>query len=180
MFPTIVALQGEGNLHKWTPFRALGFAHEVHAGFVGRVVGLTGVARDARAHDVFPSGRATTITRDDVVEIEIFPVENLAAVLAGIFVALKNVVARELHFLLGHPVIHEEQDDLGQPDAEGDGVNGIVVRGIGGDIAPFLKIKGAERAVGIFSHHLGLALEEEGECAAGSADVHRLPEPVQH
>ena len=180
MLPTVVPVQREIDLHKRTPFWALGFAHEVHAGFVGRVVGLAGVARDARANDVFPSGRPAAVARDDVVEIEIFPVEDVAAVLAGVFVALKDVVARELHFFLRHPVIHEEQDNLGQPDAEGDGVNGIVVRSVGGDIAPFLKIKGAKGAVRIFSHHLGLALEEEGERAAGSADVYSLPEPVQH
>jgi len=180
MPPAVVLVQREVDLHERPPFRALGLAHKVQPGLEGRAVGLAGVARDARANDVFPARRAAAVARDDVVEVQVFPVKNLAAILAGVLVALEDVVPRELHFLLRHPVIQEEQDDLRHADAEGDGVDGIVVRRVGGDVGPFLEIKSAEGAVGIVHHHLRLALEEQGEGAAGGADVDGLPEPVQN
>ena len=118
VFPTVVLLQAEADLHERAPFRALGFAHEIHAGLVRRAVGLARVALDARAHDVFPSRRPAAIARDDVVQVQILAVKNVAAILAGIFVALKNVVTRELHFLFRQPVIHQKQDDARDADAE--------------------------------------------------------------
>jgi len=161
MPPAIVFVQREVDLNKRPPFRAFWFADEIHAGLIRRAVGLTRVARDARANDVFPRRRAAAIARDDVVEIQIFALKNFTAVLAGIFIALENVVPREFYFLLRHAVIHEEQNDFRHADAERDGVNRIIVRRIGGDIGPFLKIKRAERTVWIIHHYLRLTLEEE-------------------
>ena len=40
------------------------------------------------------------------------------------------MLCRVVDLFLGHPVIHEEQDDLGDADAEGDGMDGFVLRGI--------------------------------------------------
>ena len=180
MLPTLVPVQREIDLHERPPFGALRFADEVQAGLERRVVGLARVAGDARADDVFPRRWAAAVARDDVVEVQILSLENLAAILAGVLVALENVVPRELHFLLRHPVIHEEQNDLRHADAERDRVDGFVVRRIGGDVAPFVEAEGAERAVGIVHHHLGLALKKKRERAAGGADIDRLPEPVQN
>jgi hypothetical protein len=47
MAPTVVAVQGEIDLHKRAPFRALGFADQIHAGLKGCAVGLAGIAGDA-------------------------------------------------------------------------------------------------------------------------------------
>ena len=116
----------------------------------------------------------------DVVEVQILAVKNFAAILAGVFVALKNVVPRELHFLFRHPVIHEQQNDARDADAEGNGVDGFLVRRGFGKAAPFGKIKSAERAVRLVHHDLRLALKQQREGAAGGADVDRLPQPVQH
>ncbi len=180
MPPAIMFVQGEVDLHERPPFRAFRFADEIESSLERRAVGLARVARNARADNVFPRRRAATVARDDVVEVQIFPVKNVAAILAGVFVALKNVVAREFHFLLRHPVIHEEQDDARQADAEGHGGDGFILGCGFGNVPPFLKIERAKRAVGIFHHHLGLALKEKRECTAGGADVDRLPEPVQN
>ena len=108
---------------------------------------LLRVAADAGADDVFPRRRAAAVARDDVVEVQILAVKNFAAILAGVFVALENVVARELDLLLRQPVVHQQQDDARHADAEGDGVDGFLVRRGFGKIAPFVKIKRAERAV---------------------------------
>jgi hypothetical protein len=69
---------------------------------------------------------------------------------------------------------------FGNADAEGNGVNGIFVRRIGGNIPPLLKIESAERSVRVFRHNLSLALKEKRKRAASGADIHSLPEPVQH
>src|SRR5579884_2288169 len=96
MPPAIVVPAAEGEVDEWTPFRAHRFADEVHTGFVREPVAFARIARDARADDVFPRGRAAFVAWHDVVEVEFFAVENFAAVLAGVFVALKNIVPREL------------------------------------------------------------------------------------
>ncbi len=160
MFPAVMLVQREVDLHEWPPLRALGLAHQVQARLERRAVRLARIARDARADNVFPGRRAAAVARDDVVEVQIFPVENLATVLARILVAFENIMPRELHFLLRHAVVHEEQDYFRHADAERNRVDGIVVRRVGGDIAPLLKIESAERAVGVIHHHLRLALEE--------------------
>src|SRR5690606_27190611 len=100
MLPAVVLLQAEIDLHERAPLRPLGLANEMHTGFLRCAVCLDRIALDARADNVLPAGRAAAIARDDVVEIEILPVEHMAAILAGVFVALEDVMPRELHFLL--------------------------------------------------------------------------------
>lgn len=107
MFPAVVAVQAEVDLHEGPPFRALGLANEMQAGFLGRVIGFLRIALDAGANNVFPRSRATAVARNDVVQIQIFALENNAAVLAGVFIALENVVPGEFHFFLRHAVVHE-------------------------------------------------------------------------
>jgi hypothetical protein len=51
-----------------------------------------------------------------MVQVQIPAFKNLPAVLAGIPVALENVVAGELHFFLRQPVEQAEQDDTRHPD----------------------------------------------------------------
>ena len=175
MPPAIVLVQRKIYLHERPPFRALRFADKIESGLERRAVGLARVARDARADDIFPRRRAAAIARDDVVEVQIFPLENFPAVLAGVLVAFKNVVSRKFHFLLRHPVIHEEQNNFRDANAKRNRVNGIIRRRIGGDIRPFLKIKSAERTVGVIHHYLSLTLEEERERATCGANIDGLP-----
>ena len=110
-----------------------------------------------------------------MVQVQILAVKDFAAILAGVFVAFKNIMTRELDFLFGQPVIHEQQDDSRHADAERDGVDKFIVRRGFGEVAPFMKIKGAERAVLGADHGLRLALKEQGKGTAGGADVDRLP-----
>ena len=114
-------------------------------------------------------------SRDDVVQIQILPVKYAPAVLAHVFVALKNVVTRELHFLLGQPVIDEQQNDARHTDAEGNGADGFLRRRVFGNVAPFLKIEGVKRAVLGVDDDLRLALKQQYERPACGADVDRLP-----
>jgi hypothetical protein len=178
MLPTVMTVQAEVNLHKGTPLGPLGLANEMDPGFLRSVIGFLGIALDAGANNVFPRGGAAAVARDDVVEIQILALENDTAILAGVFVALKDVVARELHLFLGHAIIHEEQDDARDADAKGDGGNGFLVRGAFGEIAPFGKIESAERTVLGVDDNLGVALKKQSEGAPGGTDIYGLPKPV--
>jgi hypothetical protein len=180
VLPTIVPLQAEVDLHERTPFGPFGFADEMHSGFLRRAVGLPRVTLDAGADDVFPSRRTAAVARDDVIQIQIFSVELVAAVLAGVFIALKNVVARELDFLFGQPVINQQQDDSRHTNTKGDGMNRFFVRRVFGEIPPFVEIKRAERAIIGVDDNLRVALKEKRERAAGGADIDSLPQPVQN
>ena len=102
MFPTVVPVQAEVDLHERPPFRPLRFADKVQPGLLRRAVGFLRVALDTGADDVFPRRRAAAVARQDVIQIQILAVEGAPAVLAGVFVALEDVVARELDFLLGN------------------------------------------------------------------------------
>jgi hypothetical protein len=170
-----MVVQAEINLDERPPFGAFGFADQVHVGFLRGMVGLSGIALNAGADDVFPSGGAAAIARDDVIQIQIFPIENLTAILAGIFIAFKDVVPGEFDFFFRLPVIHEEQDDPGYANAEGNAMDGIFAGGIGGNITPFLKVKSAKGTIGVIDDDLGVPLKKKGEGASGSADVYRLP-----
>lgn len=173
-------VQREVDLHKGAPLGSLGFAHKVHASLRRSVVRFAGIARDAGTNNVFPRGRTTTIARNNVVEVQLASVKHPAAILAGVFIAFKNIVPGKFDFLFRHPVVHEQQNDARHANAKGDGMNEFFVRSIGGNIAPFLKTEGAERAVWVIHHDLRLTLKKQSESAAGGANIHRLPEPVQH
>jgi len=69
------------------------------------------------------------------------------AVLARVFVALKYVVARELHFLLRQPVIDEQQNDARHANAEGNGADGSSA-GVFSNVAPFLEAEGVNEPSG--------------------------------
>ena len=118
MLPAIVLMQAEVDLHERSPFRPLGFADEMHSGLLRCAVRFARVALDAGANDVLPCGRTAAVTRDDVIQVQIFTLKNLAAVLAHVLIAFKNVVAREFDFLFRHPIENHQQDDARDPDAE--------------------------------------------------------------
>jgi hypothetical protein len=178
MFPTFVLVHAQIDLHEGTPFRTLGFADKVHAGFLRSVIGLAGVAGNAGANDIFPSRGATAIAWNDVVEIQILAIKNLAAILARAVVALKNIMPRELDFLLGQPIKHDEQDDPGHADFEGDGVDAFRVRLLLGQILPLIEAKRLKGAIVTAEDSLGVPFKEQGEGAARGADIDRLPQSV--
>ena len=67
--------------------------------------------------------------------------------MAGVLIAFKDVVPGELDLLLRHAVVHEKKDDPGNANLEGDAMDGLIGGAAGGNIAPFVKIKGAEGTV---------------------------------
>src|SRR5436305_11887798 len=104
MLPAFVLVETHVDLHKRTPLRSLRLFHQMHAGFLRSAIRLLRIALDAGANNVFPSRRTTAIAWNYVVEVQIFAIENDAAILAGVAVAFENVVTSELYFLLGKPI----------------------------------------------------------------------------
>ncbi len=104
----------------------------------------------------------------------------MAAVLAGVAVALKNVVPGEFDFLFGKAVEHQQEDDARDADFKRNCGDGFRVRFLCGKIAPLVETECLESAVGVAEDHLRVPLKNKGEGAAGGANIDRLPEPVEH
>ena len=152
----------------------------MHIGLFGRPVGLAGVAGNATAYDICPGREPAVMARHHVINIQFLAVKLFAAVLAGILVALEDILACELHFLVGNPVKKTQEDDAWNADANGDGPHHIIVfAGKPRIIAPLTEGIRVE-AVGFLVYDLGMAGVKQCEGTIHRADVDRLPQAVQH
>src|SRR5260370_6785342 len=95
--PAFMLWRRKGNVHKRTPLRSFRFADQAHARFTRKPIALARIAGDTRANHVFPSRRSSPIARDDVIQIKVASIKDVAAVLAGALVPLEDRVTRELH-----------------------------------------------------------------------------------
>ena len=57
-----------------------------------------------------------------MVDVQVGSLEVVAAVLAGVFIALEDIVSRELHFLFRQSVEEAEDDDARNADPQRDGL----------------------------------------------------------
>lgn len=106
MFPAVVSIGPKIDLHKGPPLGAHRLLNELHCGLSWGPIGLASIARNAGADDILPIGRAASITRHDMVQIEFRSVKGLPAILTGILVTLEDIVACELDLLLRKPIEH--------------------------------------------------------------------------
>jgi len=134
--PRFVAGFGKCGLECGTPLGAFWFANEAHTGLFWGAVAFAGVAGDAGADDVFPCHFSALFAGDDVVEVELGAIEFVAAVLAGVFVAFVNVLTGEFDFAFGNAVVDEKEDDFGDANAEGDGLDNVIAGVVGGEVVP--------------------------------------------
>ena len=118
MFPRIVARFAELEMQHRAPLRTLRLLQQMHPGLVRQTVPLPGIARDAGADHIFPSGLSSTVSWEDMVDIEMAPVKVNAAVLAGILIALKDIVPREFDLFLWQAVKEAKDNDPGDTDAQ--------------------------------------------------------------
>ncbi len=128
MFPEVVLRSGKRNLDKRPPFWPFGFADQTHVRFARKPIALARIARNARANHVLPSCGPSAIARHDVIQIKFASIEKLTAVLAGVLVALEDIVARKLYFLLWKPIEHQQHNHPWDTDFERDGCNHLVLR----------------------------------------------------
>src|SRR5271169_1401106 len=94
------------------------FAHQLHASFEGKLVALAAVAEMATSYKVFPSGRTSARTRNDVIKRQLAGRQYGGAILAGVAVAQQDVLARQSPALVRDAAILEQPDYRGH--AHGD------------------------------------------------------------
>lgn len=147
---------------------------------MGKAVALAGIAPDTRAHDIFPSGLSATVPGKNVVKVEQFTGERLAAVLAGVFITLEHIVPGELDLLFREAIEKHEHDDPWKAYVHRDCIHHFpAIRILTGKVLPTRKVMGHEALSGICGDDLGVPLVEKGEGSPGAAGVDRLPEPVE-
>lgn len=143
-------------------------------------ISLPRVTSNAGTDHVLPGRQSALIAWQDVIEVQFRSLEYAAAILAGVFVALENVVPGELHFLLRQAVEKQKHDDARHPDLPRDRGHDLMVRSRGGEITPAGKIVRQEIIGRIGRDDLGVALIKERKGAPGGTDVDRLPKAVEH
>ena len=180
MFPTIMLRESKVDLNKRTPFGPLWLANQMHACFLRSMVGFECITLDAGAHDVFPRGWSAAIARNDVVQIEILAVAGLAAILAGVLIALENIVPRKLDLLFRDMIVYQEEDYPGNAQPQRDGSDRFRVGFLSGKVLPFCEIESLKRAVVPVKDGLSMALKEQSQGPASGADINRLPKPIKH
>jgi hypothetical protein len=179
MPPTLVAVAVETDIHERAPLWPDGLFDEPHADLVGEAIALLRIARDARADNILPRGQAAFVAGQDMVEIQVALLENFAAVLAGILVALEDVGPCEFDFFLRQAVEEHQHDDPRDADFEGDGVDHFLLGLAVGKVAPAREVVGAEIVGAVGENDLGVPLAYERKSPAHCADVDRLPEPIK-
>ena len=95
---------------------------------------------ECRNKRCFPTSSVTAIRKKHMIEIGVTAIENCAAILAGIIVALKNVVPREFSLLLRQAIKNEKRNDARHTDPERNGRGHFVFRREFGKIKPLTKI----------------------------------------
>jgi hypothetical protein len=164
-------------------------AKRKHAGFGGHFVGLASIADDARSHQIVPAALASFISGNDVIKVQFLGVEKHAAVLAGEFIALKNVLPGEFDLLFRQAVVVTQDDDPGQLQDEFHGMQKVVAIVIATageclaglrEIDPRFDVVRIELLILIRLHDLCVPNEQQGDRPAGRAGVDRLPKSVKH
>jgi hypothetical protein len=100
MLPAIVLMTREADVYERPPFWALRLANKLKTGLVRESVALPGITGNARTNDVFPSRLTSAISWKDMIKIQVVSLKYLATVLAGIPVALEDIVPRKLDLFL--------------------------------------------------------------------------------
>lgn len=140
VFPTVVVVGGDGDVDEGSPFRAFGLANELHADLMWEAVALFRVAGDAGTHNVFPCGQTAFFPGQDMIQIQFRAVEDDAAILTGIRIALEDIVTRELDFFFWKTVKKKEDDHPRDSHRERDRFDHFLLWLQVGKVAPTLKI----------------------------------------
>ena len=162
------------------PFWSLRFPDQAHVRFAREPVALSRIAGDARANNVFPRGVTTAITGHNVIEIEFAAIEKLAAVLAGVLVALEYIVPGKFHFLLWKPIKKQKHNHPRDTNFERNRRDYFVIRSVCRQVAPAFEIVRHEIVRWIGRNNVGMTGIYQREGATRRADVHRLPQAVKH
>ena len=180
MLPEIVLWGRKCDMHERPPFRSLRFANQAHVRFARKAIAFTRIATDTRANHVLPRGCSSPITRYDVIEIELAAIENLAAVLAGVFVTFKHIMSGKFHFLFWKPIENQKHNHPRDANLERNRRDDFVIRRVCRQIAPAFEIVRHEIVRLIGRNNVGMTGIYQREGATRRADVNRLPQAVKH
>lgn len=180
MPPTFVLGRRKGDLNKWTPLGPLRFADKMHVRFLRQSIAFACIARDAGANHIFPCCRSTSFARHDMIEIQLISLKNFTAILAGVLIALENVVTRKLHFLLRETIKKEQHNHARDSDLPRNGCDHFVFRRGYRKIAPTFEIVRQKIACFVRRDDMGVPCIDQCEGASRRADVHRLPQAIEH
>ena len=120
------------------------------------------------------------IARHNVIEVKFAAVKNFAAVLAGILVAFEHIMPGKFDFLLWKPIENQKHNHAGNTDLERNCRDQFMIRRVCRQIAPALEIVRHEIVRLILRNNVGVSGVNQREGAPRRADIHRLPETVEH
>jgi len=180
VLPAFVVGVWESNVDEGAPFWAFRFFDKLHSRLVWQSVCLAGIAGNAGANDIFPSGLPAFVSWKDVIEIEVPPVENFSAILAGVFIPLEDVVAGKFDLFFRKPVEEHQYDHFRNADLHAGRMDHLGLRLIAGQVSPAFEVVRVEIAFGIAANDLCVPLEKEHQGAPDATSIYRLPEAVQH
>ena len=77
MLPAVMVAAREADVNKRAPFRSSRLSNQLEPGFVWKPVAFLRIAWNARADDVLPSGLAATVSRKNMIKVQLVPLEDL-------------------------------------------------------------------------------------------------------
>ena len=120
------------------------------------------------------------IPRDNVIQIQIPPIFQLPAVLAGIGVPFKDVLPSQFNLFFRNPVKKHQYNNPRDSNAKADGANRILTLIVLAELLPPVEIEGPKIIpCTITLYNLGMPHIQEAKGPPNRANVHRLPEAVQ-
>jgi hypothetical protein len=99
--------------------------------------------------------------------------------LAGISVALEDVMSCELYFLFREAIEKAQKDDAWHTYLKRHRMDAVRVRLLSGKIAPLREAKCLKVAALAVTDDLGMPFEQESQGSSDSANIDRLPEAVK-
>jgi hypothetical protein len=120
------------------------------------------------------------IPRDNVIQIQIPPIFQLPAVLAGIGVPFEDVLPSQFNLFFRNPVKKHQYNNPWNADPKADGANRILTLIVLAELLPPMEIEGPKIIpCTIPLNHLGMPHIQEAKGPTDGADVHCLPKAVQ-
>jgi hypothetical protein len=113
-----------------------------------------------------------------VVQVQVLPVKNLVAILAGVLVPLVNVVTRELHLLARDAVEKEQYDHLRHPNFQGDGADHLLGGLALGEVPPAREVVG-QKVPTFRVHYLSLPSAKKDKGSPGRTNINSQPQTIE-
>ena len=115
-----------------------------------------------------------------MIEIQLVPIKNLTAILAGVFIALENIVAGKLYLLFWKSIEKQQHNHARHPNLPRNRGDDFVIGRGGGEVAPTVEVMRQEIVFVVGGNHVSMSRVNKRERAPRRADVDRLPEAIQH